>query len=124
MTEIAIDPNVRVRNDETFSGFEDVKGDFPKVGDTVRVREPESNVVGAAKVTRISAADSLIYLAVEWDNLAEERLLTPSELLSRLPNFGSEMWVNTAREAPHTGSHYQVEAFTYGTDLGRQTAVR
>ena len=35
-TEILIDPNVRVAGNETFSGFEDVVGEFPAEGASVR----------------------------------------------------------------------------------------
>ena len=80
-TEILIDPNVRVANNETFSGFEDVVGDFPEENMRVRVREPESNVVGEGVVTRIDENDKLVYIAVEWASLAPERLPTPAELL-------------------------------------------
>ena len=68
---IDIDPNVRVYNNETYSGYEDIHGDFPRVGDAVTVREPESNVVGSAIVTSMRDADQLIYLKVDWPSLRQ-----------------------------------------------------
>ena len=84
MTEILIDPNVRVAGNETFSGFEDVIGELPTVGTRVQVREPESNIVGDGVVTRVDDGDRLIYLAVEWSSLRPERLPTPQEFLGHL----------------------------------------
>lgn len=68
MTEIEIDLNVRVRGDQTYSGFEDVKGDI-RVGDTVRVYEGESGFTGHARVTDIDNKKEIVYLSVDWENM-------------------------------------------------------
>ncbi|MGO9286206.1 MAG: hypothetical protein ACLP75_25440 [Mycobacterium sp.] len=84
MTEVWIDPNVRVRGGQTFSGFEDIKGPMPQVGNRVLVREPESNLVGIGVVTRINDTDRIIYISVNWAELAPDRLPTPDELMQTL----------------------------------------
>jgi hypothetical protein len=96
MTEVWIDLNVRVHDGETFSGFEDVKGIMPHVGDRVLVREPESNIVGEATVTRVDAADQLIYMAVDWAALAPETLLTPDQLISSLRAAGQRPTIESS----------------------------
>jgi hypothetical protein len=70
-TRIAIDPNIRVRGNGTYAGFEDVTGPI-KPGDEVEVYEPESGLVGQARVTEIDAARELVYLSVEWSSLTDE----------------------------------------------------
>jgi hypothetical protein len=96
-TEILIDPNVRVAGNETFSGFEDVVGDLPAEGARVRVREPESNIVGEGVVTRVDEHDRLIYLAIDWSKLAPERVMTPDELMRRLGGGDASTSATTAR---------------------------
>jgi hypothetical protein len=81
VTEVIIDPNVRVAGNETFAGFEDIRGAMPDKGWRVIVREPESNLVGYGRVTRLDDADRLIYLAVNWAELVPERILSPEELM-------------------------------------------
>ena len=71
-TEIMIDPNVRVAGNETFSGFEDVRGPMPAVGQNVVVREPEGDLIGAGVVTRLDEAARLIYIAVDWPSLVPD----------------------------------------------------
>ena len=83
MTEIMIDPNVRVAGGLTFSGFEDVIGDLPDPGDRVIVREPESGITGVGTVERVEFADRLVYLAVDWAGLSQP-IPTQSELAARL----------------------------------------
>ena len=68
---IAIDPNVRVRGNGTYSGFEDVTGPIA-VGDEVEVYEAESNLVGLGHVTEIDGARELVYLSVDWSSLTDE----------------------------------------------------
>lgn len=85
MTEIMIDPNVRVAGGLTFSGFEDVIGELPDPGDRVIVREPESGITGSGTVARVDFADRLIYLDVEWAGLTAPS--TPEQLLARF-GFG------------------------------------
>ncbi len=68
MATVDIDLNVRVRGNQTVSGFEDVSG-LLAVGDVVEVREPESGLHGRARVTDIDVAKRLVYLAVDWPEL-------------------------------------------------------
>lgn len=84
MTEVMIDPNVRVAGGLTFSGFEDVKGPLPKPGQRVLVREPEANLVASGIVDRIDYADRLVYLAVNWEALAPDHLPRPEEFTATL----------------------------------------
>ncbi len=89
-TEIMIDPNVRVAGNETFSGFEDVRGPMPAVGQNVVVREPEGDLIGAGVVTRLDDTARLIYIAVDWPSLVPDVAPAPDELL------------------PHPGTSYAV----------------
>ena len=68
-TIIDIDPNVRVAGNQTYSGWEDVHGRMPRIGDIVAVREPESGLTGTARVTDIEDRGQFIYLAVDWHDL-------------------------------------------------------
>lgn len=65
MTRIAIDLNVRVRGNLTYSGFEDIEGDLPLDG-WVEVYEPESDIVGWGRVVEIDEDTRLVYLEIEW----------------------------------------------------------
>lgn len=94
MTEIMIDPNVRVAGDLTFSGFEDVLGPMPTVGQTVLAREPEANLVATGVVTRVDRADELVYIAVNWSELAPDRLLSPAELLGVARTWSTSQQLN------------------------------
>ena len=70
MTRIEIDPNVRVRGNQTYSGFEDlVNGGLPRIGDTVAVIETESSLSGEGVVTDVDMSARLIYLSVDWSSL-------------------------------------------------------
>lgn len=71
MTRVAIDPNVRVRGNGTYAGFEDVSGPIT-VGDHVEVYEAESNLVGQGRVTEIDVKRELVYLSVDWSSLSDE----------------------------------------------------
>jgi hypothetical protein len=84
LTEILIDPNVRVAGNLTFSGFEDVRGDMPAVGDLVTAREPEANLVAVGAVDRVDEHDQLIYLVVDWKTLAPEHIPSLQELTQLL----------------------------------------
>lgn len=99
--EIFIDPNVRVAGNETFSGFEDVVGDLPGEGATVRVREPESNVIGQGLVTRVDRESRLVYLSVEWAGLVPERLPTPDELVRHVHAAMKELTAAMGRTTAH-----------------------
>lgn len=68
ITRIEIDPNVRVRGNGTYAGFEDVEGPLV-LGQAVEVYESEADIVGAGKITEIDAARQLVYLSVEWSSL-------------------------------------------------------
>lgn len=85
-TRIVIDPNVRVRKNQTFAGFEDVFG-IPVVGGLVEVVEVESGVTGPATVTEIDHDRNLVYLAVEWAALRRPEKATSSGLLA-IPSCG------------------------------------
>ncbi|MFE9685795.1 hypothetical protein [Streptomyces sp. NPDC006285] len=68
ITRIEIDPNVRVRGNGTRAGFEDVSGPLA-VNMDVEVYEPESELVGPARVTEIDTGKQLVFLSVDWANL-------------------------------------------------------
>ncbi len=70
-TRVAIDPNVRVRGNGTYVGFEDVSGPIA-VGDQVEVYEAESGLVGEGRVTEIDGERELVYLSVDWSSLTDE----------------------------------------------------
>lgn len=84
MTEIMIDPNVRVSGGLTFSGYEDVRGPMPVAGQQVLVREPEANLVAVGTIDHFDVNDRLIYVAVDWTQLAPDHLPTPDEFLCAL----------------------------------------
>lgn len=65
MARVMIDPNVRVRGNGTFAGFEDVTGAIT-VHMPVEVYEPESGLVGTGTITEIDSASELVYLSVDW----------------------------------------------------------
>jgi hypothetical protein len=111
-TEILIDPNVRVAGNETFSGFEDVVGALPPEGARVRVREPESNIVGEGVVTRVDEHDRLIYLAIEWSKLAPERVMTPDELMRRLGTGAAFTSTTAARTVRPSETHTRPRQLT------------
>jgi hypothetical protein len=71
---IAIDPNVRTKGNETFSGFGDVFGDVETLnpGDWVTVMCEETDVIGDAKVSCIDFERKHIYLAVDWSSLRDD----------------------------------------------------
>lgn len=72
-TRVTIDPNVRVRGNGTYAGFEDVTGPIA-VGDLVEVYEAESSLVGQGRVTEIDVEPELVYLSVDWSSLADEAI--------------------------------------------------
>ena len=71
MTRIEIDPNVRVESGWTYSGFEDVTGPVPMVGELVTVFESEDRIQGEAFVTRVDRDRRLVYLDVDWSSLRD-----------------------------------------------------
>jgi hypothetical protein len=68
LTRVEIDPNVRVRGNQTFTGLEEVEGPIA-VGVWVRVYERESGVEGDAWVTDVDEGKGLVYLNVIWSSL-------------------------------------------------------
>jgi hypothetical protein len=97
MTEIMIDPNVRVSGGLTFSGYEDVRGPMPSRGQQVLVREPEANLVAIGTVDHIDENDRLIYIAVDWTQLAPDVLPKPDELLAALRPVSASQFSDRAR---------------------------
>ena len=74
MIRIAIDPNVRVRGDLTFSGFEEIEGEIDDAkltaGVEVTVVEPETGAQGYGRISEVSWERRLVYLEVEWKSFA------------------------------------------------------
>jgi uncharacterized Rossmann fold enzyme len=62
---IVIDPNVRIRGNQTYSGFKDVQGPIA-VGDKALAVEAEDGIVTDAEVTDIDEEKRIVYLAVDW----------------------------------------------------------
>ena len=77
---IAIDLNVRIGADLTYSGFEDITGaaaeDLPR-GTPVEVHEAESGACGPAVVAGRDFARKLIYVKVEWRQMRPASMLEP-----------------------------------------------
>lgn len=67
---IAIDPNIRVRGNQTYAGLEDVEGPIV-VGGRVEVYERESGLTGPGEVVEVDRERRLVYLTVEWAKLRE-----------------------------------------------------
>lgn len=84
-TRIVIDPNVRVRGNQTYAGFEDVQAqgnlgrarlshaDGPvAAGDRVLAVEAESGIVTDATVVDVDSERELVYLAVDWGGFRDD----------------------------------------------------
>ncbi len=69
MIRIAIDVNVRVRGNLTYSGFEDIDGEPAVAGASVEVYEPESGLAGTGRVVELDVERELVYLEVDWASL-------------------------------------------------------
>lgn len=67
---IEIDPNLRVRRDQTVVFQEEALG--VAVGDRVTVFESEAGIVGDAVVDEIDRTLGLVYLDVDWPSLHVE----------------------------------------------------
>lgn len=79
---IAIDLNVRVRGNGTYSGFEHVKpGGIVTVGREVEVYENETGAVGRGRVTDVDVNRRLVFLDVDWTSIS----IPPQILLNRTP---------------------------------------
>jgi hypothetical protein len=90
LTEILIDPNVRVEDNLTFSGFEDVIGDIPREGEYVVVREPEGNLSTIGHVQRVDQHDELVYLAVNWRTLVPDWVPSQDQLMQLMVQVTTE----------------------------------
>jgi hypothetical protein len=115
-TEILIDPNVRVRGGQTYSAFRHVRGDIPRVGEEVFVREPESNLVGTAIVADVDHQDHLIYLRVDWETIAPEEILTPNQLMAQVAAAVASNFLRIAEPEP-AGAHTLAPANWYAEPL-------
>lgn len=64
---VRIDPNVRVKGNRTFSGFEDIVDGVPlRAEEEVLAWEEESNVMWPAVVYDLDFGKKLVYLTVAW----------------------------------------------------------
>lgn len=89
MTRIAIDMNVRVRGNLTYSGFEDIEGDMAVEGAPVEVYEPESGIAGTGRIVELDRERELVYLEVDWAGL-----LAPSPRVGNTVRLlGEHGWV-------------------------------
>jgi hypothetical protein len=68
---IMIDPNVRVRGNQTYVDLDSdvLSGDVPQVGTEVEVCEEEAGLVGRARVSEVNRLTGLVYLVVDWSSL-------------------------------------------------------
>ena len=73
---IAIDPNVRIEKNRTYSGFGDVFGDVNDLNldDWVIAMWQETDQIADAKVVCIDFERQLIYLAVDWKFRTDEAM--------------------------------------------------
>lgn len=80
---IAVDLNVRVRGNQTYAGFEDVRipraaADDPvdlaviKPGTPVTAFEEETGITADAKVTAVDEEARLVYLEVDWSSFRDD----------------------------------------------------
>jgi hypothetical protein len=73
---VVIDPNVRVRGNQTFTELGAIIGDAVCVGQQVVAFETESGLAGVAVVTDIDPERHLVYLAVDWRSFREPNAST------------------------------------------------
>jgi hypothetical protein len=67
-TRVEIDPNVRLRGNQTRTGLKYCHGPVA-VGDTVTVYEPEADLEGRGEVTDIDHDKQLVWIRVVWSSL-------------------------------------------------------
>jgi len=67
-TYVEIDPNVRVRDNWTFTREEWVLGPIT-VGANVRVVESEIGLIGNGRIEEYDEEQGLVYLSVDWESL-------------------------------------------------------
>jgi hypothetical protein len=68
---IAVDLNVRVRGNQTYSALDDANGPVA-IGDKVLAVEPESGIVADARVTDVSEQFGFVYLEVDWHSFRDD----------------------------------------------------
>jgi hypothetical protein len=95
-TRVQIDPNIRVRGNSTYAGFEDVEGPIA-LNEMVEVYEAESELVGEGKVIEIDASRSLVYLSVDWTSLTNA---APSSAPANPTSFGGVVYTSNDAEIP------------------------
>lgn len=78
-----IDPNVRVRDNQSYVGFEDVSRSV-SAGEAIRVVEIEDGIQTEAVVTDVDIDRCLVYVAVDWDGWHDVDDETDAEVLKYL----------------------------------------
>jgi hypothetical protein len=68
---IAVDLNVRVRGNQTYSSLDDADGPVA-VGDMLTVFEAETGITANAQVTDVDQERQLVYLAVDWSSFRDD----------------------------------------------------
>lgn len=68
---VAIDLNVRVRGNQTYSALHDADG-LVSVGDKVLAVEPETGIMADATVTDVSEQFGFVYLKVDWNSFRDD----------------------------------------------------
>ena len=62
-----IDPNIRVRGNQTYADITDARGVLPGIGEHVEARESESGMTWPAVITDVDVTKGLVYLEVTWE---------------------------------------------------------
>ncbi|CAB4777967.1 MAG: hypothetical protein F2718_05080 [Actinobacteria bacterium] len=78
MNRVEIDPNIRVRGNHTYVGFEECEN-IVVCGDEVEVFEEESGLVGRGRVIEVDHQARLVFLEVDWSALSWWGSAQPSE---------------------------------------------
>jgi len=68
---IAVDLNVRVRGNQTYSSLDDANG-MVAVGDKVLAVEVESGIMADATVTDVSEEHRFVFLDVDWSSFRDD----------------------------------------------------
>jgi hypothetical protein len=110
---ILIDPNVRVRDNQTFVSMKQVQG-VVVTGASVEVYEEETGAVGAASVTEVDSTRGLVYLAVDWPSLRVPKQSILANYVSSWSDFQIMMdWYFTVPAAhPVARPEYQQTSVT------------
>jgi hypothetical protein len=64
---------------------------MPVTGQQVLVREPEANLVAVGIIDHIDTAAQVIYIAVDWAQMAPDEIPTPDEFVSRIGHLGGNL---------------------------------